>query len=63
MLRRFILPVCLLLVVFGIAVLRPAQHTGAATSVPFAPAHEYVAIADRPVCSLLGADGNGAALF
>src|SRR5438093_7026132 len=30
------------------------------TTVPFAPAHAYVAIADRPVCSLLGSDGNGA---
>src|SRR5207248_9508443 len=59
-LRRFILPACLLLVVCGVAVLTPAQRTRAATPVPFAPAHEYVAIADRPVCSMLGADGNGA---
>src|SRR5438105_4035446 len=59
-LRRFILPACLLLVVCGFAVLSPAQRTRAATPVPFAPAHAYAAIADRPVCSLLGSDGNGA---
>src|SRR5438477_11775748 len=59
-LRRFILPACLLFVVFGCAVLSPTQRARAATPVPFAPGHAYVTIADRPVCSLLGSDGNGA---
>ncbi len=44
-----------------IAVVLASMPSGIArsvSSIPLAPAHEYVAIADRPVCSVLGFDAG-----
>lgn len=51
---------CLLLfVAAALALGRPDDRARAAvTPIPLAPAHEFVAIADRPVCSLVQGDAN-----
>lgn len=51
---------CLLLLVgAAVALGRPQAHVRAAiTPIPLAPPHEFVAIADKPVCNLLQGDAN-----
>jgi hypothetical protein len=49
----------LLLIGAAVAAGRPGARAHAAvTPIPLAPPHEFVAIADRPVCSLLQGDAN-----
>lgn len=53
--RRLLL--CTLAIVAG-ASLAPARRAAAVTPLPLAPPHEFVAIADRPVCNLLQGDAR-----
>ncbi len=52
--------VLLLLTVVLLVASASPRRAAALPPVPFAPPHDFVAIADRPVCSLLAPDGNGA---
>ncbi len=54
--RRLLLLAIVL--VAGASMTTPARRAAAASPVPVPPQHEFVALADRPVCNLLQGDAN-----